>query len=173
MKKIINLSKKEPSGAQLYAIDTGTSSISINPTAGIVPILGVRLNSARQDSKLSIASYTTITNAANDDYQYLFLLNPVLDVAPTWIEPISNALNPGTVSDVFIGDGSQRISAGNEGVKLVSAYESVRSSELNNYTGKERTIGVSGGVSNELFLCISSLGGTIEVYGSLMRDELL
>ncbi len=172
MKKIINLSKAEARTAQLYSIDTGEVPVLIQNASGIVPVLGVRLNSARQDSKLSITSYSVMSQT-NDEFKYLWLLNPTLDTPPTWIEPGSNALNPGTVSDVFIGDGSQRISAGNEGVKLVSAYESRRSSELNNYTGKERTLGVSGGVSNELFLCVVELTGVFSLYASLMRDELL
>jgi hypothetical protein len=156
----------------LYAIDTGSSPLSIDNNAGIVPVLGVRLNAARQDSRLSITSYTTLS-IDNDDYQYLWLLNPTLDTPPTWIEPGSNPLNLGTVADVFIGDGSQRISPGNEGIKLVSGYESRRSSELNNYTGRERTLGVSGGVSNELFLCVVELTGTFDFFASMMRDELL
>lgn len=172
MKKIINLSKAEQRSSQLYAIDTGNAPLSISNNSGIVPVLGVRLNAARHDSKLSIASYSVMSGDQNE-FKYLWLLNPTLDTPPTWIEPGSNALNPGTISDVFIGDGSQRISAGNEGVKLVSAYESRRSSELNNYTGRERTLGVSGGVSNELFLCVVELTGTFDFYASLMRDELL
>jgi hypothetical protein len=171
MKKIINLSKNESRGSQLYAIDTGVSPLSITNNSGIVPVLGIRLNAARHSSRLSVTSYTVMTTG-NDEYLYLWLLNPTLDTPPTWIEPGSNALNPGTVADVFIGDGTQRISGGNEGVKVVSGYETRRSSELNNYTGRERTIGISGGVSNELFLCVVELTGTFDFYASLMRDEL-
>ena len=172
MRKIINLAKAEKSSSQLYAIDTGTDPIVIPNNSYIVPVLGVRLNAARHESKLSITSYTTLASS-NDEYSYVWLLNPTLDTPPTWIEPGSNPQNLGTVSDVFIGDGSQRISPGNEGIKLVSGYESRRSAEMNNYTGRERTLGVSGGVSNELFLCIRETNNALDIFASMMRDELL
>jgi len=172
MRKIINLAKAESRSSQLYAIDTGTDPILIQNNSGIVPLLGVRLNANSQDSKLSITSFTTLA-VTNDEYSYVWLLNPTLDTPPTWTPPGSNPQNLGTVSDVFIGDGSQRISPGNEGIKLVSGYEARRSAELNNYTGHQRTLGVSGGVSNELFLCIREINNDLGVFASIMRDELL
>ena len=173
MEKIVNLFKDEARTSQLYGIDTGATPLSIPNGSGIVPVLGIRLNSAFLDSKLAVIAYTTLSTT-NDDYRYLWLMNPTLDVAPTWITPNLNPLNPGTISDVFIGDGTQRISAGNEGIKLVSGYESRRSSELNQYSDRERNVGNKGGtIANELFLCVTELTGTFDCYASLMRDEIM
>ena len=173
MKKIINLDKQEARSAQLYAIDTGTDWITIPNNSGIVPLLGIRLNAARHESKLSVTAFTTLS-VTNDEYNYLWLLNPTFEGAPpVWLDASANVLNPGTVADVFIGDGTQRVDENNQGAKLVSGYESRRSAELNNYTGDERTIGISGGVSNELFLCVREINNAFDIFASLMRDEIL
>ena len=156
----------------MYSIDTGEVALAIPNNSGIVPLLGLRLNSSFLESKLSITAFTLLSGTT-DEFRYLWLLNPTLENPPTWIEPASNALNPGTISDVFIGDGTQRISGGNEGAKLVSGFESRRSSELNDYSGKERSVGISGGFSNELFLCIQEMTGNMTISASLMRDEIM
>jgi len=171
MKKTVDLSKTEPREAQLYALDTGTAPIIIPNNSGIVPILGIRLNASFQDAKLAVSSYTTLA-VSNDEYSYIWLLNPTLDTPPIWTPPTLNPQNAGTVCDVFVGDGSQRISPGNEGVKLVSGYESRRSAEMNNYTQRTRSLGSMGGVSNELFLCIREVNNALTVFASIMRDEL-